>query len=111
MTSPRGVVNSANSSAPKTEPGGTPLSDLRVVSIALPTLTKHERPSRKEYSTVGRSIDAERVLQLSLEYGVVEGKSNAIFPEAPCDSKHPAFFLMATVMFTLFHPLFVEITN
>ena len=36
---------SEKNSGPKTDPCGTAKSELSVVDVALPTLTKHERPS------------------------------------------------------------------
>ena len=39
MTSTNGVVNKEKSSGAKTEPCGTPVSQLRMVEAALPTLT------------------------------------------------------------------------
>ena len=46
MTSPSEVVRSEKSSEQRTDPCGTPVSELSVVDLALPTLTKHECPSR-----------------------------------------------------------------
>ena len=40
ITSPSGVVNSEKSSGPRTDPCDTPVSELRVVDIALPDLDK-----------------------------------------------------------------------
>ena len=50
MTLPSGVVNSDNSNGLMTDLCGTPVSELSVVDMALPTLTKHERPSRYDFA-------------------------------------------------------------
>ena len=49
MTSPSGVMISEKSSRSSTDPCGTPVSELSVVDVALPTLVEHERPSRYDF--------------------------------------------------------------